>query len=407
MDRVSCEIDGLDCNSFLGTIASLDDCSLVDITFKYTFTNIGLACVGVESINATLGPFDEPQKLSFGDIYTCQDRQICNGESWTIIDKRVSVDLCKLSQNTNPWDIMIEIGYNSNRRKELILDYEWDTYTFSTMPTSVPSLLPSEKPSLKPSLGPSESPSSGPTFLPSVQPSANPTLEPSLNPTEQPSGQPSLAPSTDPTLKPSLSPSNRPSSVPSELPSMKPSLSPTKQPSSSPSFAPSLRPSSHPSLTPSAYPTSIPSHEPTLHPSTQPSLIPSSAPSVIPTVSPSNQPSISSQPTICEDSVEKFLVQGTLKNEMRSCDWVKRGDGFEPIPWRCRFLSAKENCPKTCGICSTYTAEPSVAPRTQQPSEDDCANCVLTTALTGGEHHSSSNLYIHFSDFFSCCVFVP
>ena len=131
------------------------------------------------------------------------------------------------------------------------------------------------------------------------------------------------------------------------------------------------------------------------------SLLHPSTPPPVPTATPPNiQPStISPIPTVfCEDSKEKFIVSETefRESKLRSCEWVIRGDkdGHNSlIPWRCDHPEAKKNCPRACGICIDLSHEPSASPFTQQPSQDDCASCTLTSAMIGGEHHSSSSSF--------------
>ena len=62
----------------------------------------------------------------------------------------------------------------------------------------------------------------------------------------------------------------------------------------------------------------------------------------------------------CSDNTEKFYVEGTAGNGMRTCDWAIRMGGTDNkgIPKRCSVFSAvEENCSDTCGKCCVDTTE--------------------------------------------------
>jgi hypothetical protein len=153
---MTCEIDdssGTDCQDFLSRseIPASRQCNGVDIKFNYTFTNIGIACVNIVDIRTKLGRLGV-KTLVFDDVYSYQDRQICANESWTIPDRRSSINLCDLSDD--PLDVLIDVNEYNGRMTNLTFVYDWavdEKFTFPFQELSnYPSL--STHPSLTPTM---------------------------------------------------------------------------------------------------------------------------------------------------------------------------------------------------------------------------------------------------------------
>ena len=183
-DEITCEIDngsGSDCRVFFSNLTSSysnytsENCT-VDLKFNYTFTNVGLACVSIATVSANIAPLGT-QQLDFNDIYSFQEREICNGEAWTVPDKRTSVDLCEVSQELDPsWDIVVDIEDFNRRIENITFAYRWNVSpTMSPQPSIAPIDLPSIEPSVAPYAQPSVAPSSKPSIAASSHPSSSPT----------------------------------------------------------------------------------------------------------------------------------------------------------------------------------------------------------------------------------------
>ena len=103
---------------------------------------------------------------------------MCSGEVWTIPDKRSSVDLCEISQEFDPLDILVEVEDFNNRIENLTFAYKWTfSPTISPQPSVAPLDLPSIQPSAAPYAQPSMTPSSEPSTVPSTHPSSSPTRD--------------------------------------------------------------------------------------------------------------------------------------------------------------------------------------------------------------------------------------
>ncbi len=143
-EEITCEIDdgsGTSCQDFINTVTSINKCN-VDIAFKFTFTNRGLACVHVSDILVSLGPIGD-ELLSFDDIYSYQERELCVGETWTVPDRRRKVKLCKESDTA--WDIFIEVKESRGQQKRRRYTFGWIPYLGSSAvpypsPTAVPTI---------------------------------------------------------------------------------------------------------------------------------------------------------------------------------------------------------------------------------------------------------------------------
>jgi hypothetical protein len=104
------------------------------------------------------------------------------------------------------------------------------------------------------------------------------------------------------------------------------------------------------------------SEPPSETPST--SLFPTSSPTTNPTQSPTLSPT---DLVDCEkrvDNPEKFLVEGTMGNELRSCEWAGRKNEEQ----RCDLEIVRRNCQVTCNIPCHERAEPAnFAQSNEQP----------------------------------------
>ncbi len=158
LDSVACEVDNgnsvTDCKDY----APYSGQCIVDIEFNYTFTNIGLACVHIADVKADLASLGL-RTVEFNDIYSYQERQMCALESWTIPDRRSSVNFCDLSKYA--FDAVIDINESQGRMANLTFFYEWVREStlspaISSQPSSFPSL--SNEPSLIPTNYPSMTP---------------------------------------------------------------------------------------------------------------------------------------------------------------------------------------------------------------------------------------------------------
>jgi hypothetical protein len=81
---MTCEIDdgsGTGCQGFLSRneIPASRQCNGVDIKFNYTVTNVGIGCVNIVDMRTKLGHLGVIT-LVFNDVYSYQDRQICDNE---------------------------------------------------------------------------------------------------------------------------------------------------------------------------------------------------------------------------------------------------------------------------------------------------------------------------------------
>ncbi len=137
---LTCEIDdgsNIPCQDFLLQADSIKQCA-ANISFNFTFTNIGLACVDVGDIRVSLGPLGEAL-LSYDDVYTYSDRQLCVNETWTVPDRRFNVKLCEYS--VNDWDIGIVIAESRGQSVSNQFIYKWIPYSSSFIaPSSAPSV---------------------------------------------------------------------------------------------------------------------------------------------------------------------------------------------------------------------------------------------------------------------------
>jgi hypothetical protein len=140
------------------------------------------------SITAQLGPL-QIQALDFSDIYSFRDRSICNGDTWTVPDRRLSINLCEMTAKPtyHHWSIAINVEEYNGRRKVLKTKYDW-TYSQSVF---IP-LTPSNSPVLKTSFSPSPSGTKSVASL-----SSRPSIPPSALPTESPSDEPTASPTID------------------------------------------------------------------------------------------------------------------------------------------------------------------------------------------------------------------
>ena len=143
----SCEINdgsGTDCQAFIYEAASIEEC-YADVRFNFTFTNIGLGCVDVSGVSVTLGPFGK-SLLTFDDIYSYKERQLCVNETWTVPDRRLNLNLCEASEH--PWDIIIEVNEARGQTSNNTYVYEWVPYSASKFPSASPVVHPSAVPSI-------------------------------------------------------------------------------------------------------------------------------------------------------------------------------------------------------------------------------------------------------------------
>lgn len=138
---MTCEVDDGSGTSCAKSI-SKEEC-IVDIKLNYTFTNVGLSCAQIMSVKAEIGSLGT-EVLSFDDIYSFSERQICAGEYWTIPDRRTSINLCK--EQENPWDIVLDVDEFFGTTTNLTYNYEWREY-LSNIPSSTLSAYPSAAPS--------------------------------------------------------------------------------------------------------------------------------------------------------------------------------------------------------------------------------------------------------------------
>ena len=162
LNNITCVInDGSDtsCEALLGSANSAQ--CINDIAFNYTFTNIGLSCVEVMEISASLGPLRD-NLLDFNNIYGYQEREMCPGENWTIPDTRSSVNLCTFTEI--PWDILLEFDEFYGRRTNLTFEYQW----IPILETSAPVVAPSDSPSITLSNLPTNVQSNSPTASPTI-----------------------------------------------------------------------------------------------------------------------------------------------------------------------------------------------------------------------------------------------
>ena len=75
IDNITCVInDGSEtnCEKILGSPDLIGEC-VHDLKFNYTFIKVGLSCVEIMDLSATLGPIGE-NLLDFGTIYSYQER---------------------------------------------------------------------------------------------------------------------------------------------------------------------------------------------------------------------------------------------------------------------------------------------------------------------------------------------
>jgi len=135
----------------------------------------------------------------------------------------------------------------------------------------------------------------------------------------------------------------QPSWSPSDIPSITPSFSPSGEPTAIPSTSPSGEPTSVPTDSDSDKPSDVPSDIPTKKASLSPSEEPSSdigKPSAKPSLFPTNLPSVS--PTICEDTIDSFLMSSGKKKD---CHAVKNNKNM------CTKKEFQINCPVACDLC--------------------------------------------------------
>lgn len=99
----------------------------------------------VTDIRVSLGPLGETL-LSFDDIYSYQQRQLCVGETWTVPDRRSNINLCEYS--INAWDIVIEVDELRGQNVTNSRVHEWTPFSKSKLPTSAPFIYPSSSPSV-------------------------------------------------------------------------------------------------------------------------------------------------------------------------------------------------------------------------------------------------------------------
>lgn len=135
---ITCVInDGSDltCQDFIYQTSSLEQCN-ADISFNFTFTNVGFACVDISSIHVSLGPVGEAL-LSFDDVYNYSERELCINETWTIPDQRSNVNLCEYSSSA--WSVVFDIIEFRGQHINNTIVYEWIPFSSSFVS---PSLAP-------------------------------------------------------------------------------------------------------------------------------------------------------------------------------------------------------------------------------------------------------------------------
>ena len=111
---------------------------------------------------------------------------------------------------------------------------------------------------------------------------------------------------------------------------------------------------------------------------------------------PSMAPSVSSAPTACQDSTERWPVN----NVTQTCAWVLRATYNSTVNgtvsttyWRCNeFIEARTNCQVTCGTCDCLdTTERFVVPTgtkqacawvARKETTSRCAMMSNTTAIS-------------------------
>jgi len=155
-EAATCEInnslDNEDCQTFTGQTNStstntISDNCIVDITFNYTFTNVGLFCFEVANVKAKLGPLVGVNNLALNKYYGYGRRKICTNDSWTLSDKRLSVNLCEKTKEYSTWEMVLDVYDRTGRSTNTTLGYNW---IFTTEPSIFPSTAPSIFPSTSP-----------------------------------------------------------------------------------------------------------------------------------------------------------------------------------------------------------------------------------------------------------------
>jgi len=139
LEGISCEIAddaSIDCNEYLGSTTNPATQCRVNLQFKYTVTNVGLACVDISHALAGLGPLGE-RKLAFEDFYPCgDDRKFCDGDSWATPDRR-SINICTESQKQGRnWMLDLAIKDSLGRIKSSTVTYPWVLYNTPLNPAT-------------------------------------------------------------------------------------------------------------------------------------------------------------------------------------------------------------------------------------------------------------------------------
>ncbi len=133
---ILCEIEGTneDCSEYARRIVSADQCS-VAVKFKYTFTKTSLGCVDIDFAKGLAGPLGL-EYIAFEDEVSCSDRRLCQGDTWSVPDRRF-VNLCEMTMGDwNPWDLRLDIQDKFGRSQSLPGTYTWPIITLT--PPSAP-----------------------------------------------------------------------------------------------------------------------------------------------------------------------------------------------------------------------------------------------------------------------------
>ena len=124
----------MDCNSYAKQLDKPADC-VVDLKFKYTVVKTSLGCVDIKMASGLAGPLGTAT-LAFEDYIECAEREMCRGDSWTIPDRRSSVNICELAVlPNNPWDLKLTVEDTRDRSISFPSVYKWDEFKIPIAPT--------------------------------------------------------------------------------------------------------------------------------------------------------------------------------------------------------------------------------------------------------------------------------
>ena len=98
--------------------------------FEYTFVKTSQGCGTVKDVTSILSSLGS-QTLAFEDRYSCETREMCQGESITVPDRRV-VNLCLISQAERDMSINVSVECGVNDRITLESIYEWPQFEYPT-----------------------------------------------------------------------------------------------------------------------------------------------------------------------------------------------------------------------------------------------------------------------------------